>query len=62
MSLSIPGSIAPVTSQPDIHKAAPAPVPTQAVSTTAQTDTVTLSPAALKASQGGDVNHDGDSH
>jgi len=62
MSLSAIGSISPATSQPQIHEAASSPTPSQQSSASLQPDTVTLSSAAQKASQGGDVDHDGDSH
>jgi hypothetical protein len=62
MSLSITGSVAPATSQLQPQKAAPTPTPAQPSSTPSPTDTVSLSPAAQKASQVGDVDHDGDSH
>jgi len=59
MSLSAIGSISSATSQPQIHEAVSS---SQQSSASLQPDTVTLSPAAQKASQGGDVDHDGDSH
>ena len=62
MSLSITSSIAPSTSLPESQGATPTPVRPQSSSASSPTDTVTLSPAAQKASQAGDVDHDGDSH
>jgi len=62
MSLSAIGSIAHAASQPQIQQAAPAPAPTQPPQASLQPDTVSLSAAAQKASQGGDQDHDGDSH
>jgi hypothetical protein len=62
MSLSIIGSVAPATSLPQHQNAAPAPVSSQPSPASSQPDTVTISAAAQKALQGGDVDHDGDSH
>jgi hypothetical protein len=60
MSISAIGSAAPVTSAQELQS----PAPAQATSkpATLPTDTVSLSSAGVKASQGGDVDHDGDSH
>lgn len=62
MSLSIIGSVAPTASLPQHQKAAPAPVSSQPSPASSQPDTVTISAAAQKALQGGDADHDGDSH
>lgn len=62
MSLSIIGPTAPAVSMPQHQNAAPAPVSSQASPAPLQTDTVTISSAGQKASQSGDVDHDGDSH
>jgi hypothetical protein len=62
MSLSIANSIAPSTSLPESQRPTPTPVQSQPSPASSPTDTVTLSPAAQKASQAGDVDHDGDSH
>lgn len=59
MSISAIGPIAHAASQAQIQQAAPPPTPTKA---SLQPDTVSLSAAAQKASQGGDLDHDGDSH
>ncbi len=61
MSMSILGLAAPAASAPQIQNSTPAPVRQQS-SPPPQSDTVTLSAAAQKASQAGDVDHDGDSH
>ena len=62
MSLSIIGTIAPEASSPTVQKAAPAPTQSQPSSPASGPDTVTLSAAGIQASQGGDADHDGDSH
>ena len=60
MSISAISSTAPAAEVAAAKQAAPAPAESKPASL--PTDTVTLSPAAQKASQGGDVDHDGDSH
>ena len=62
MSLSIINSVAPSTPLPELQKATPTPVQSQQSPASLPTDTVTISPAAQKASQAGDADHDGDSH
>jgi hypothetical protein len=62
MSMSVLNSVAAAVSQAQPKEATPVPTATQPASASLQNDTVTLSPAAQKASQGGDVDHDGDSH
>jgi hypothetical protein len=59
MSISAIGSISNAASLAQTQPAAPTPKPAQA---SLQPDTVSLSAAAQKASQSGDVDHDGDSH
>jgi hypothetical protein len=61
MNLSITNSIAPSTPLPELQRTTPTPVQSQP-SPVSATDTVSLSLAAQKASQAGDVDHDGDSH
>ena len=61
MSLSAISPAALATNQLENLKQTPAPVAPSSSSTQLPTDTVSLSPAALKAT-GGDVDHDGDSH
>jgi hypothetical protein len=60
MNVSAIGSTAPEATLPSVQQATAAPAASKPADT--PTDTVTLSPAALKASQAGDVDHDGDSH
>jgi hypothetical protein len=60
MTLSAINPAAHAASLPEVQTATPAPVASK--SSPAPTDTVTLSSAAQKASQGGDIDHDGDSH
>jgi len=60
-------SISPITSAIPVFapEASPNPAPSQTAPSAPASlpnDTVTLSPAAMKASQAGDVDHDGDSH
>ena len=62
MSVSAIGSLAQVASPPQLQKAAPAPMPSQPAQASLQPDTVTLSAAAQKPAQGGDMDRDGDSH
>jgi hypothetical protein len=62
MSLSITNSIASSTPPAELQRATPTSVQSQPSPASPPTDTVTLSPAAQKASQAGDVDHDGDSH
>jgi hypothetical protein len=62
MNLSITNSIAPSPPVPEHQRTTPTPVQSQPSPASPPTDTVTLSPAAQKASQAGDVDHDGDSH
>jgi hypothetical protein len=61
MSMSAINSASPANSLLEVQKQAPAPVAATTSSAQLPTDTVSLSPTALKAS-GGDVDHDGDSH
>jgi hypothetical protein len=60
MSVSAIGPTAPAAPMPTVQHATAAPEASKPAP--APTDTVTLSSAALKASQAGDVDHDGDSH
>jgi len=60
MSVSAIHSSSPAEILPAVKQATAAPAASKPAST--PTDTVTLSPAAQKASQVGDVDHDGDSH
>ena len=62
MSMSVISPVATATSQPQPQHAAPVSKAAQPASASLQNDTVTLSAAAQKASQGGDVDRDGDSH
>jgi len=62
MSISAIGSIAPAVNAAPTQPAAPPPTTSQPAQASLQPDTVSLSAAAQKASQGGDVDHDGDSH
>jgi len=62
MNLSITNSTNPSTPQPELQRTTPTPVQSKPSPAAQPTDTVTLSPAAQKASQVGDVDHDGDSH
>ncbi len=57
MNISPVNAVSSAYNMPEAQKAAPAPQSSSPVQ-----DTVTLSPAAQKASAGGDVDHDGDSH
>jgi hypothetical protein len=59
MSISAIGSTTPAADLAAVKQANPAPAASKPASL--PTDTVTLSPAAQKASAG-DVDHDGDSH
>ncbi len=61
MSMSVIGSIAPKSSLPELQQATPAPASSKQSSSSSQDDTATISAAAQKASQSGDVDHDGDS-
>lgn len=61
MNVSAISSVAPTTTSPQLHNAA-APAASQPAATSSPADTVSLSPAAQKASQASDVDHDGDSH
>jgi hypothetical protein len=61
MSVSAISSAVSAAIQPELHKAAPASVASQPAASS-PTDTVSLSAAAQKASQAGDVDRDGDSH
>jgi hypothetical protein len=60
MSVSAINSTAPAAILPAVKQSTAAPAASKPAST--PNDTVTLSPAAQKASQAGDVDHDGDSH
>ena len=60
MSVSAIQSTSPAAILPSVKQATAAPTASKAAAT--PTDTVTLSPAAQKASQVGDVDRDGDSH
>jgi hypothetical protein len=60
MSVSAISSNSAANILQDIQKQTP-PAPPHS-STSLPSDTVALSPAAHKASGGGDVDHDGDSH
>ena len=62
MNLSITNFFAPSMPLPEHQGTTPTPMQSQPSSAFPPTDTVTLSPAAQKASQAGDVDHDGDSH
>ena len=62
MSLSAISSLTPAASLQELQLAAPAQVSPKSSSTSLPSDTVTLSPAAQKASPSVDVDHDGDSH
>jgi hypothetical protein len=62
MSLSITSSVTSATSPLSNQNVTPATDRTKTSSAPLPTDTVSLSPAAQKASQNGDVDHDGDSH
>jgi hypothetical protein len=64
MSMSVISSVAAAVRQAQPQQAAPVSTTTPPASASAsmQNDTVTLSPAAQKTSQSGDVDHDGDSH
>ena len=61
MSVSAVSSASLANNLLEIQKQTPAPVASSTSSAPLPTDTVSLSPAALKAT-GGDVDHDGDSH
>jgi hypothetical protein len=60
MSVSAVSSASPASNLPEIQRQTPAPV-ASSTSSALPADTVSLSPAALKATSG-DVDHDGDSH
>ena len=60
MSIAAIGYVSPAPAAPEPVKTAPAPTSSSPASPAP--DTVTLSPEAQKASQGGDADHDGDSH
>ena len=62
MSMSMIGSVSASANSPQLEKAASTPVPTQAAPASLPSDTVNFSAAEMKASHGGDVDHDGDSH
>jgi len=62
MSLSAIGPISHAASAPQVQPAAPAPTESKSAPASLQPDTVTLSAAAQQPAQGGDVDHDGDSH
>jgi hypothetical protein len=62
MSLSISGSVTSATSLLQNQNATPTAAPAKPSSAPLPTDTVSLSPAAQKASQSGDIDHDGDSY
>lgn len=62
MSMSVIGPVTAAASQPQPQHTAPVSTAAQPASASLKNDTVTLSAAAQKASQGGDVDHDGDSH
>jgi hypothetical protein len=62
MSVSAISSAVPAAALQEVSHAAPAPTSTKPAAATLSADTVSLSPAAQKASQTGDVDHDGDSH
>ncbi len=61
MSLSAISAATLATNQLEIQKQTPTPVASNRSSAPLPGDTVSLSPAALKAT-GGDADHDGDSH
>lgn len=60
MSISAIGSAAPTAALQELQKQAPAEAASKPA--TLPADTVSLSSAGVKASQAGDVDHDGDSH
>ena len=62
MSVSAISSVVPAITPQETQKAAPAPVASKPAPASTPTDTVSISPAAQKASQAADVDHDGDSH
>lgn len=62
MSLPAISSIAIASNQPEFQKSTPTPVASHQAQASLPTDTVSLSPAAQKATDSGDVDHDGDSH
>jgi hypothetical protein len=64
MSMSVISSVAAAVSQAQPQQAAPVSTatPQPSASASMRNDTVTLSPAAQKTSQSGDIDHDGDSH
>ena len=61
MSVSAVSSASLVNSPLEIQKQIPSPAGSTTSSTQLPKETVSLSPAAAKAT-GGDVDHDGDSH
>jgi hypothetical protein len=62
MSLSAISSVAITSTQLELQKSTPTPVASPQTPASSPTDTVSLSHAAQKATAGGDVDHDGDSH
>ena len=62
MSLSAIGPATAVPPQHESQKPAPAAASPQTSAASLAPDKVTLSAAAQKASQTGDIDHDGDSH
>jgi hypothetical protein len=62
MSVSAISSVVPTTNVQQLQKAVPAPAASKPSGSSSPADTVSLSPAAQKASQTGDVDRDGDSH
>jgi len=61
MSVSAISSASLAATQLETQKPTPAPVASSPSPAQLPADTVSLSPAAIKAT-GGDVDHDGDSH
>ena len=62
MTLSAINPAAHAARLSEVQTATPAPASSKSSQAPAPTDTVTLSTAAQKASQAGDLDHDGDSH
>jgi hypothetical protein len=62
MSVSAVSSATQAVALHELQKSASAQPTSKSAQPSRPTDTVSLSPAALKASPAGDVDHDGDSH
>lgn len=62
MNVSAINPAAHSTGVSQVQSATPAPASSKSSPASLPTDTVTLSPAAQKATHADDVDHDGDSH